>query len=111
MKFIILSFIVSSTFFLPQKKESTPVKETITINENDSLKLNAFEILKTKCNVCHQRRNRKRVFTLDNMNGFGKKIYKQVFKWKRMPKGRKIKLTKKEYDQLSNWLSSINIRC
>lgn len=103
MKSILFFIILSSSFFLT-KKEAT------VIIENDTLKLKAFEILKTKCNVCHQKRNRKRVFTLDNMDGYGKKIYKQVFKWKRMPKGRKIKLSKEEYDQLRSWLSSINIK-
>lgn len=110
MKSIILLFILSSTFLLPQKKKFNTSKEVVGLVKNDSLKLDAFEILKTKCNVCHQKRNRKRVFTVDNMNDFGKKIYQQVFKWKRMPKGRKIKLTKKEYDQLRHWLSSINIK-
>ena len=66
----------------------------------------AFEILNNKCNVCHQKRNKRRVFTLENMNTWANDINKQVFIKKRMPKGKKIRLTSKEYQDLLNWISS-----
>ena len=75
-----------------------------------AVKVQAYHILKAKCNVCHERKNKKRVFTLDNMDGYGKKIYKQVFKWKRMPKGNDIQLTPEEYEHLKTWITSLNIK-
>ncbi len=66
----------------------------------------AFLILNNKCNVCHSKRNRQRVFTLDNMNTWSDDIYKQVFIKKRMPKGKKIKLTSQEYQDVLTWIST-----
>jgi len=66
----------------------------------------AFQILDNKCNVCHIKRNRKRVFTTENMNPWANDIYKQVFVKKRMPKGNKIKLNAKEYQELLTWITS-----
>ncbi|RKN83340.1 hypothetical protein D7Z94_05820 [Ulvibacterium marinum] len=72
----------------------------------DSTQTRAFEILANKCNVCHVNRNRRRVFTEDNMNDWSNSVYKQVFIKKRMPKGKKIKLTSEEYQNLLTWISS-----
>ena len=69
-------------------------------------KTKAFQILENKCNVCHHKRNKRRVFTLENMNTWVNDINKQVFVKKRMPKGKKIKLTSKEYQDLLTWISS-----
>lgn len=66
----------------------------------------AFEILKIKCNVCHRKRNKRHVFTLENMSPMANDIYKQVFIKKRMPKGKKIKLAYDEYQDLLTWVSS-----
>lgn len=71
------------------------------------IKEKAFEILTNKCNVCHEKRNRRRVFTEDNMNDWSNDVYKQVFIKKRMPKGKKIKLTSGEYQDLLTWISSL----
>ena len=79
-------------------------------NQNSEQKIKAFKVLKEKCNVCHIQKNRNRVFTLDNMNKNGKRIHRQVFVWKRMPKGKNIKLTEEEYQLLKDWLTSINIK-
>lgn len=75
-------------------------------NTIDNSKENAFQILNNKCNICHIKRNRRRVFTEDNMNSWSNDVYKQVFIKKRMPKGKKIKLTSKEYQELLTWISS-----
>ncbi len=64
------------------------------------VKIKAFETLKKKYNVCHVVKNRRKIFTLDNMNLFGSKIHTQVFVKKRMPKGKKTALTKSEYTTL-----------
>ncbi|WP_299212577.1 hypothetical protein [uncultured Aquimarina sp.] len=69
-------------------------------------RVKAFQILENKCNVCHYKRNKRRVFTLENMNPWANDIYNQVFIKKRMPKGKKIKLTSKEYQELLTWISS-----
>ncbi len=74
---------------------------------NDSAQVRAFRILTNKCNVCHENRNRRRVFTENNMNDLSSDVYKQVFIKKRMPKGKKIKLTSEEYQDLLTWISSI----
>jgi uncharacterized membrane protein len=66
----------------------------------------AFQILDYKCNVCHRKRNKRRVFTSENMDTWAHDIYKQVFVKKRMPKGDKIKLTTNEYQELLTWISS-----
>lgn len=73
-------------------------------------KTKAFRILKTKCNVCHVKQNRKKVFTLDNMDFFAAKIHKQVFVKKRMPKGKEITLTNSDYTTLKNWLKTLYIK-
>jgi uncharacterized membrane protein len=66
----------------------------------------AFQILDNKCNVCHLKRNKRPVFTTENMDTWANDIYKQVFVKKRMPKGKKIKLNSIEYQELLTWISS-----
>lgn len=75
--------------------------------KEDPVKEKAFKILTNKCNVCHNRRNKRKIFTEDNMNSWSQDVYKQVFIKKRMPKGKKIKLTGKEYQDLLTWVSSL----
>lgn len=78
-------------------------------NSNEyTIKVEAFEILNQKCNTCHSTENKDRVFTLENMDKNAKRIKRQVFFFKRMPKGDDIKLTEKEKDILKNWINSIN---
>lgn len=72
------------------------------------LKQAVFEILKTKCNVCHRKKNPFRVFSLKNMDKNAKRIYKQVFVFQRMPKGDKVKLTDEDLETLKHWLKSKN---
>ncbi len=83
---------INSSFEKLQKKTPTTVKER------------AFKILQTKCNVCHEKKNKRRVFTLDNMDKNKRRINWQVFRFKRMPKGDDIKLTKEEYSYLKEWI-------
>lgn len=72
----------------------------------DSTKVKAYQLLINKCNECHIKRNRRRVFNPKNMNPWADDVYKQVFIKKRMPKGKKIKLTNQEYQQLLSWITS-----
>ena len=90
-----------------------PIQElnelTAVYVSNDGIKdtkATAFQILNNKCNVCHHKRNKRRVFTLENMTKWANDINRQVFIKKRMPKGKKIKLTSQEYQDLLTWISS-----
>jgi len=69
----------------------------------------AFLILNTKCNICHRKQNKKKVFTPDNMSDFAGLINLQVFVKRRMPKGSKIKLTAQEYQTMKEWLLTQNL--
>ncbi|MDW3646302.1 MAG: hypothetical protein R8P61_04490 [Bacteroidia bacterium] len=95
--------LIWGLFMLPSFIVWGPGSESLPPEE---LKQAAFEILKAKCNVCHQKQNPRRVFSLENMEELAPRIYKQVFVKKRMPRGRKIKLTQAEYDTLQNWINS-----
>ena len=89
-------------------KIETNSKLTIIKNSSNlenEYKTKAFKILDNKCNVCHRKRNKRRIFSEDNMDNWANDIYKQVFVKKRMPKGNKIKLTTKEYQELLTWIS------
>ena len=71
-------------------------------------KQKAYHILENKCNVCHTSKNKRRVFTPDNMDDWANDVYKQVFVKRRMPKGKDIKLNSKEYQDLLTWITSVN---
>ena len=73
------------------------------VNENLK-KTAALKILKNKCNVCHKKRNPFMIFKEKNMDKRAKRIYKEVFVTKRMPKGDEVKLTEDEYKILENYL-------
>jgi uncharacterized membrane protein len=80
---------------------------SIAIDNQHIVKEEAFNILSTKCNVCHVKKNKRKIFTRNNMSGFAPQINTQVFIKRRMPKGKDIKLTEKEYQLLSTWLRSL----
>lgn len=98
---ILISFLIFrvETYTLPQANFPMAI--------NKSQKNEALQILEDKCNVCHRKRNKRGVFTSSNMNHWSKDIYKQVFIKKRMPKGKKTKLTNSEYQKLLTWITSI----
>lgn len=81
----------------------------VIVSEVDQLKMAAFEILKVRCNTCHITQNPGKVFTLENMDGFAKRINRQVFFFKRMPKGRERRKEMKaeEYQTLKNWINQV----
>jgi len=70
-------------------------------------KYKVYNVLEQKCNICHKNENPKRIFTLQNMDKYARKINRQVFVWKRMPKGNKIKLTPSEKEIIRNWIKSL----
>jgi len=75
---------------------------------DSNIKEAALVILQTQCNSCHKTQNPMRVFTADNMNGYAKKINRQVFVWKRMPKGNKHTLSMGQKETLKNWINNLN---
>ena len=83
--------------------------KSMVLDPEPGVKQAAFEVLQSKCNVCHKKQNPFKIFSLKNMEKHAPKIYKQVFIYKRMPKGKEIKLTNEEYQILENWLKSKNI--
>ncbi len=70
----------------------------------ETLKKQAFEILDTKCNVCHRKQNPFMIFKEKNISKRAKKIYQMVYIERKMPKGNEIRLTNEEYTTLEKWL-------
>jgi len=91
--------------FFNEAPDSNEVQVT-PLAVHDDISDRALQVLQTKCNVCHLKQNPGKVFTRENMKGFAPKIHRQVFVKKRMPKGKKIKLTAEEYQILSTWIIS-----
>lgn len=100
MKNIILSLIIFGIFSPSRNKKNTK-PPSVSIEQKE-----VFHILTIKCNVCHLDKNPNKVFTLENMNGFARKIQRQVFVWKRMPKGKEIALSNQEKEKLKRWLKN-----
>lgn len=94
--------ILFSSFEAP--KAATKQSQIKTSVVDNALKKQAFEILETKCNVCHRKQNPFMVFKEKNMSKRAKKIYKMVFQERKMPKGTEIQLTDEEYITLEKWL-------
>ncbi|AXT60076.1 hypothetical protein D1816_06820 [Aquimarina sp. AD10] len=113
MMTVLLKFIVALSLYTNLEFTAVQVNNIeyvplsfVKRNVADSITTKSFQILDNKCNVCHAKRNRRRLFTLENMNSWADDVYKQVFVKKRMPKGKKIKLTSEEYQNLLNWITS-----
>lgn len=107
MKTSLLSvFLFTTLLVLPSAtiESSPPPAALYEYETSNELVEKAFLILQTKCNDCHGQKKRKAVFTKDNMKQFAKKINKQVFVKKRMPKGDDIKLTEEELGTLKRWV-------
>lgn len=111
MKVLLFLSIEAFSFFMvtiPRDKFLGNVA-TYSPQSNTTEKTMAFEILTNKCNICHVNRNRKKIFTLENMDLLGSEIHTQVFVKRRMPKGKKITLTDADTTILKNWLETLNI--
>ena len=103
--------LVSHPLFSTLRSNAVVESRTVLL-DIDTLGLDvkqmALAVLKSKCNVCHKKRNPFKVFSLKNMDKNAAKIYQQVFVYKRMPKGDQISLTEEEYQILKNWITSTN---
>jgi len=100
----ILGSIVSS----PKSVElnTGPLKIPGVVSPENQLKNDAFQVLDTKCNICHLRQNPFMIFKPKNMEKRANLIHEMVFVQRRMPKGDDIKLTKNEYGLLEDWLKT-----
>ncbi len=107
MKLFILISIIGNIFTqLVKQEDSFASVHTITADSTLQYQLQAYTLLQTKCNVCHEQRNRHAVFTFNNMNTWGTQINEQVFIKKRMPKGNVIVLTSADKEILKKWLTT-----
>ncbi len=95
-----VGFILMTAFH--QSSEIIQEDHSLLLDSDSGLKKDAFEILDTKCNVCHQKQNPFMVFNLKNMEKRAPKIYKMVFIERRMPKGNEIRIANEEYSTLKN---------
>ena len=100
-----VGFVILSSF----RSASGDPNHAELLPTNDKLKKDALEILDTKCNVCHRKKNPFMVFNQKNMSKRAKKIYKMVFIERKMPKGNEVRLTNDEYIKLEKWLFTQNI--
>ena len=105
---ICLGILIAGFFIL----SGFSLKETVSYADEsyENLKQEVFEILDSKCNVCHRRKNPFMIFKLKNMEKRAEKIDKAVFKERRMPKGNDIRLTDEEYSKMKNWLIKLSIQ-
>lgn len=94
------AFLTVITELVSTTKTTAAYKEPLPRAQQE-----AFTVLQTQCNICHRDQNPSKVFTTENMNGFAKKIKRQVFVWKRMPKGKDNNLTEEEKEILKAWLN------
>lgn len=90
-------------YFNVQSEETIQTSTTF----QDTPKNKAFNVLITKCNVCHATKKKQDIFTLENMDSLAIAINKQVFIKGKMPKGKKNKLTIEESLALQDWLYTI----
>lgn len=100
--------LIIAACFLAGSNETAPktpaVSEAIT---SLSTKEQALTVLQTKCNGCHASRNRRMIFTWENMDDLSQKINQQVFIKMRMPKGNATTLSEAERAMLQTWIESL----
>ena len=100
--FVALMSVVLLSFSFKETAEIAAVQ-----SPDPKLKAKALIVLQNKCNVCHRKKNKSVIFTKENMNSKSRKIYKQVFVKKKMPK-EDVVLTTGERKDLQLWLDSLN---
>lgn len=74
--------------------------------ENTMIQANALKVLQDECNACHKVYHPSKYFELENMNAYAKKIERQVFLWKRMPKGKEHTLSEHQQSVLKIWINN-----
>lgn len=109
-KIILLQIIILGSIIWNGVVDSKAASSGDHLVDNTPLKIQAFNILEHKCNVCHRKKNPFMVFNMKNMDKRAEKIDKMVFVYKRMPKGDDIKLTSEERETLKSWIQSLNTK-
>ncbi len=104
--FIATLVIITEDSYNSNEATNESIAQHSSIDLDKSCKDKAYKILESKCNICHRKRNRRRVFTKENMDTWANDIYKQVFIKKRMPSGKKVKLSPDEYQDLLTWITN-----
>ncbi len=106
MKIILITALsILASFHIDTSKTSLYLLQKNIPQE--TIKTSAYNTLTRKCTICHARKKRLHNFTLENMDSLAPLIQQQVFIKKKMPKGRKIKLTDAEYQSLKDWLALV----
>jgi len=90
-----------------ENKDFVSMDATIAYPSQTDAKTEAFSVITTKCNICHATKKRADIFTMENMDSLAADIHEQVFVKRKMPKGRKIKLTENESQALRQWLAIV----
>ncbi len=103
--FLFIAFLIFN--FSDSQKIAKKAVNSYIDNAQEDVKGDALKVLTNQCNVCHATKKRQDIFTFGNMDSLASDINKQVFIKKKMPKGRKNKLSKQETLALKNWLSSV----
>tara|TARA_R110002167_G_scaffold70077_1_gene197340 strand:- start:91 stop:414 length:324 start_codon:yes stop_codon:yes gene_type:complete len=106
MNHLILIFIIQFANWNTEINSSTYLEP---ISQKEELKKEAYLILNAKCNFCHTQKKNRVIFTLENMDSLSTSIELQVFINKKMPKGRKNKLTLVDEAKLKRWIESLKI--
>ncbi|NQZ78696.1 MAG: hypothetical protein HRT61_21660 [Ekhidna sp.] len=110
LKLILIGILQATIILLASYTQKTNAAPAIAVKlSTDPLQNEALEILETKCNVCHRKKNPFMVFNEKNMSKRAPKIYKMVYVERKMPKGDEIKLTNEEYVALEKWLFTQSI--
>lgn len=104
---LFFSFACLWYFQFAQPISFQPKNHLTGISIQEDIKELAFSVLRDKCNVCHATKKKTDIFTLENMDSLAPDIHKQVFIKRKMPKGRKVKLTEKEMEALREWMSAV----
>lgn len=82
---------VFAAFKSPEKPQQF-VHLPLSVSLELRLKEEVFKVLDANCNICHRKNSSFNLFSTKNMDKYAKKIYKQVFGYRKMPKGDEIKL-------------------
>lgn len=103
------SILIILTILFSTAPNTIKKPEFMRINrQQTSLKQKAFTVLRNKCNTCHATKKRAEIFTISNMDSLSIDINNQVFIKRKMPKGKKNKLSATEELYLINWLETLN---
>lgn len=103
MRFLFISIFISLFAFSFVGKEQRTTLSTYK-DSTDSLKMAALIVLENKCNQCHSEKKPAYYFTAKTMDYFVKDINNEVFIKKKMPKGKKNRLTAEDRETLRLWV-------